>query len=115
MLVPNPTSEAKVLIGDRDAEDTTDLSDAASDFGDTEIVPGINTILVESKTIIGGKNEQNSISDDSNTDDSELRQEHEDIINKFLEEERSNNFNNFKDTCDIIETTNNNIFPDSGK
>ncbi|KAF5289894.1 hypothetical protein FQA39_LY14956 [Lamprigera yunnana] len=41
MLVPNPTVEAKVLIGDRDAEDTTDLSDAGSDYEDEKVTPNV--------------------------------------------------------------------------
>lgn len=69
MLVPNPTTDAKVLIGDREAEDTSDLSDAASDYGDTESVPSINNILVESKTIIGGHNLLSFDSPDSDTAD----------------------------------------------
>lgn len=53
MLVPNPITEAKVLIGDKEAEQ---LSDRDSDYGDTELVQDIKNILVNSKTIIGGKN-----------------------------------------------------------
>lgn len=67
MLVPNPTIETKVLIGDRDAEDTTDLSDAASDYGDIETVPTVNSILIENKTIIGGKNALNNITTPEDT------------------------------------------------
>ncbi|KRT85760.1 hypothetical protein AMK59_2016 [Oryctes borbonicus] len=53
MLVPNPITEAKVLIGDKEAEE---FSDRDSDYGDPEVVPDIKNILVNSKTIIGGKN-----------------------------------------------------------
>lgn len=60
MLVPNPSTDAKVFIGDREADDTTDLSDAASDYDDdqseSESAPSLETILVKSKTVIGGKN-----------------------------------------------------------
>lgn len=56
MLVPNPTTEAKVFIGDKEAENTSDLSDIASDYEEVETTPTINTILVDSKTVIGGKN-----------------------------------------------------------
>lgn len=56
MLVPLPNGEAKVLIGDKEAEDTSDLSDAASDYGDAQAAPGINSILVDSRTVIGGRN-----------------------------------------------------------
>ncbi|KAJ8913546.1 hypothetical protein NQ315_017097 [Exocentrus adspersus] len=56
MLVPNPTTEAKVLIGDKEVDDTSDLSDIASDYEDTDPVPGRQSLIVESKTVIGGKN-----------------------------------------------------------
>ncbi|CAG9854521.1 unnamed protein product [Phyllotreta striolata] len=56
MLVPNPTTEAKVLIGDKEVDETSDLSDVESEFGDTEIVPTRHSVLVDSKSIIGGKN-----------------------------------------------------------
>nr|CAI5826659.1 unnamed protein product [Callosobruchus analis] len=56
MLVPNPTTEAKVLIGDKEVEETSDLSDVASDYGEAESVPGRTSLLIESKTVIGGKN-----------------------------------------------------------
>lgn len=56
MLVPNPTTEAKVFIGDKEAENTSDLSDVASDYEEVEANPTINSILVDSKTVIGGKN-----------------------------------------------------------
>lgn len=56
MLVPNPTTDAKVFIGDKEAENTSDLSDVASDYEEVEINPTINSILVDSKTVIGGKN-----------------------------------------------------------
>lgn len=56
MLVPNPSTEFRALIGDRDAEDTSDLSETGSDIEETEGVHDIKTILVDSRTIIGGKN-----------------------------------------------------------
>lgn len=56
MLVPNPTTEAKVFIGEKEAENTSDLSDVASDYDEIEVNPTINSILVDSKTVIGGKN-----------------------------------------------------------
>lgn len=46
----------QVLIGDKEVDDTSDLSDIASDYGDPEPIPGRQSLLVESKTIIGGKN-----------------------------------------------------------
>lgn len=83
MLVPNPVVEAKVLIGDRDAEDTTDLSDAASDYGDIDTVPTANTILIENKTIIGGKN---AILNDTKTEDDILTDENVHKENVEIEE-----------------------------
>ncbi|XP_019871463.2 uncharacterized protein LOC109599854 isoform X2 [Aethina tumida] len=56
MLVPDPTGDAKVLIGDKELDETSDLSDVASDFGDIESAPSVNCILLKSKTVIGGKN-----------------------------------------------------------
>lgn len=56
MLVPNPTIDAKVFIGDKEAENTSDLSDVPSDYEEVEVTPTINSILVDSKTVIGGKN-----------------------------------------------------------
>lgn len=56
MLVPNPSTEYRALIGDRDAEDTTDLSETGSDLEDTDSIHDIKTMLVDSRTVIGGKN-----------------------------------------------------------
>lgn len=56
MLVPSPSTEFRALIGDRDADDTTDLSETGSDIDDTETVSTIKNILVDSRTVIGGKN-----------------------------------------------------------
>ncbi|XP_057670595.1 uncharacterized protein LOC130902455 isoform X1 [Diorhabda carinulata] len=56
MLVPKPTTDAKVLIGDKEVEETSDLSDVESEYGDTKIVPTRQNLLVNSKKIIGGKN-----------------------------------------------------------
>ncbi|CAH0557348.1 unnamed protein product [Brassicogethes aeneus] len=66
MLVPDPTGDAKVLIGDKELDETSDLSDIDADFGDTETIPEVKSLLVNSKTIIGGKNsiEQVSIGSD---------------------------------------------------
>ncbi|KAK4879365.1 hypothetical protein RN001_007511 [Aquatica leii] len=79
MLVPNPISEAKVLIGDREADDTSDLSDIGSDYEDTGKAIGIESLLVDSKTIIGGKNPiasiNNEIQSDGSTDASNLAEE----------------------------------------
>lgn len=54
MLIPNSNTEYRARIGDRDAEDTTDLSDVGSEAD--EMSSDIKHVLVNSKTIIGGKN-----------------------------------------------------------
>ncbi|CAB3240124.1 unnamed protein product [Arctia plantaginis] len=56
MLVPNSNTEYRALIGDRDADDTTDLSDNASDSEDQslEYRSDVKKVL-ESKHVIGGK------------------------------------------------------------
>ncbi|KAL0901977.1 hypothetical protein ABMA27_007114 [Loxostege sticticalis] len=56
MLVPNSNTEYRALIGDRDADDTTDLSDNASDQEDEpdEYKSDIKKVL-DSKHVIGGK------------------------------------------------------------
>ncbi|XP_030021103.2 uncharacterized protein LOC115440786 isoform X3 [Manduca sexta] len=59
MLVPNSNTEYRALIGDRDADDTTDLSDNASDADeDAEYKSDIKRVL-DSKHIIGGKTKIN--------------------------------------------------------
>lgn len=84
MLVPSPTEDCRTLIGDRNADEISDLSEAGSDCdsvtddngiinnrtGDTE--ENVNhsqvtyntydlpNVLLESKTLIGGKNEMSS-------------------------------------------------------
>ncbi|CAH0767251.1 unnamed protein product [Diatraea saccharalis] len=57
MLVPNSNAEYRALIGDRDADDTTDLSDNVSDQEDDEdnkFKSNIKRVL-DSKHVIGGK------------------------------------------------------------
>ncbi|KAG7311040.1 hypothetical protein JYU34_003897 [Plutella xylostella] len=56
MLVPNSNTDYKALIGDRDADDTTDLSDNASDADedDSAYQSDIKRVL-DSKHVIGGK------------------------------------------------------------
>lgn len=61
MLVPNPTEDAKVLIGDKEVDDTSDLSDIGSDYGETEPPLAVNSLLVESKTVIGGRSPLESL------------------------------------------------------
>lgn len=71
MLVPSPTQDCPTLIGNRNAEEISDLSENGSDI---DSLPGEHSdnelnrngthdlphVLVESKTLIGGKNEMNS-------------------------------------------------------
>lgn len=64
MLVPSPMEDVKALIGDKTTDEVSDLSEAGSDLDDDEMEPvngrrsaDIPHSLVESKTIIGGKNE----------------------------------------------------------
>ncbi|XP_069362988.1 uncharacterized protein M7BP isoform X1 [Maniola hyperantus] len=56
MLVPNSNTQYRALIGDRDADDTTDLSDNASDAEDQDIEykSDVKKVL-DSKHVIGGK------------------------------------------------------------
>ncbi|XP_049875696.1 uncharacterized protein LOC126373556 isoform X3 [Pectinophora gossypiella] len=55
MLVPNSNTEYRALIGDRDADDTTDLSDNASEGDEeAEYKSDIKRVL-DSKHVIGGK------------------------------------------------------------
>lgn len=55
MLVPNSNTEYRVLIGDRDADDTTDLSDNASDGDEeAEYKSDVKRVL-DSRYVIGGK------------------------------------------------------------
>ncbi|XP_052743754.1 uncharacterized protein LOC112050963 isoform X2 [Bicyclus anynana] len=56
MLVPNSNTQYRALIGDRDAEDTTDLSDNASDADEQEVEYKSDAKKVlDSKHVIGGK------------------------------------------------------------
>lgn len=120
MLVPNPTIEAKVLIGDRDAEDTTDLSDAGSDFGDVEVAQGRESILVESKTVIGGKNllasvnveeEEKEVSEDGSTDAADIVEETERVMEQFMSNEQ-----NTDSIMDVIsETLNTAVIDQTGQ
>ncbi|XP_037046730.1 uncharacterized protein LOC119081716 isoform X2 [Bradysia coprophila] len=64
MLVPSPMEDVKALIGDKTTDEVSDLSEAGSDIEDEENGPmngrrsaDLPHALVESKTIIGGKND----------------------------------------------------------
>lgn len=79
MLVPSPMEEVKALIGDKTTDEVSDLSEAGSDLDDDENEPvngrrsaDLPHALIESKTIIGGKNEFGSF-DEVNTIDELLQ------------------------------------------
>lgn len=59
MLVPSPTEEVKTLIGDKSADEVSDLSEAGTESDDELSDNEVNLphVLVESKTLIGGKND----------------------------------------------------------
>lgn len=66
MLVPNSNTDYRALIGDRDADDTTDLSDNASDTEEQaeveEFKSDIKRVL-DSRHVIGGKTKIDTASD----------------------------------------------------
>lgn len=67
MLVPSPAIEVKTLIGDQNADEISDLSEAGSDLDNTSDIEDnrnsidIPHVLVENKTIIGGRNEMSTL------------------------------------------------------
>lgn len=68
MLVPSPMEDVKALIGDKTTDEVSDLSEAGSDLDDEENEPvngsaDLPHALIESKTIIGGKNEFGSFNE----------------------------------------------------
>ncbi|XP_047035553.1 uncharacterized protein LOC124641429 isoform X2 [Helicoverpa zea] len=69
MLVPNSNTEYRALIGDRDADDTTDLSDNASDSEEQAEYKSDMKKVLDSKHVIGGKPkvEENDFEPDSLT------------------------------------------------
>lgn len=69
MLVPNSNTEYRALIGDRDADDTTDLSDNASDSEEQAEFKSDMKKVLDSKHVIGGipKVEENDFEPDSLT------------------------------------------------
>lgn len=68
MLVPSPTDDIRTQIGDKNADEVSDLSEAGSDnesddeYLDSTVNSNIDLphVLVQSKTKIGGKNELNN-------------------------------------------------------
>ncbi|XP_061708264.1 uncharacterized protein LOC133518613 isoform X4 [Cydia pomonella] len=93
MLVPNSNAEYKAMIGDRDADDTTDLSDNASDNEPEELdyKSDIKRVL-ESKHVIGGAPsideldfEPDSLTIIDGSDDFEKLDEKEYMKNKLVD------------------------------
>lgn len=64
----------QVLIGDKELDETSDLSDAASDYGELDVIPTRQGLLIESKTIIGGKNPVHGGSDGESSADSGVKE-----------------------------------------
>ncbi|CAG4950579.1 unnamed protein product [Parnassius apollo] len=87
MLVPNSNTEYRALIGDRDAEDTTDLSDNASDAEDqaTGYKSDIKRVL-DSKHEIGGKPKIDEIPVDDYEPDSLMTIDGSDEFEKLYNE-----------------------------
>lgn len=76
MLVPSPMEDVKALIGDKTTDEVSDLSEAGSDLEDGENEPmngrrsaDLPHVLIESKTIIGGKNDVGSFKDVKSIDE----------------------------------------------
>ncbi|XP_053619107.1 uncharacterized protein M7BP isoform X2 [Plodia interpunctella] len=98
MLVPNSNTEYRVLIGDRDADDTTDLSDNASDAEeDAEYKSDIKRVL-DSKHLIGGK---------TKIDEEDFEPDSLTIIDGNDDFEKSNDFE-FQDK-QVLDAVNNDI------
>ncbi|XP_028167321.1 uncharacterized protein LOC114357751 isoform X1 [Ostrinia furnacalis] len=100
MLVPNSNTEYRALIGDRDADDTTDLSDNASDQEeepDEQYKSDIKKVL-DSKHVIGGKPkhddmdfEPDSLTIIDGDDFEQSGTEHEDNVADAVNEQLNNN------------------------
>lgn len=71
MLVPSPTEDVKALIGDKNADEVSDLSEAEGDINDDASsessaededddhpndATDVPNVLIQNKSIIGGKN-----------------------------------------------------------
>jgi hypothetical protein len=82
MLVPNPLTSAKVLIGDKEVDETSDLSDAASDCADDIDSPTRN-LLIDSSIVIGESvARNNSFSDEETSFDSGVREDREEFSDR---------------------------------
>ncbi|XP_034177415.2 uncharacterized protein LOC117602933 isoform X3 [Osmia lignaria lignaria] len=103
MLVPNPSADYKALIGDKDAEDTSDLSECSSAQSDEEIekelMEAINNVVPRSPERTGFENgidhRMETLNDDSNQNHMEMFPE--DTLNRkngSLEKTESNGQSN---------------------
>lgn len=99
MLVPNSNTEYRALIGDRDADDTTDLSDNASEIEESEYKSDIKRVL-DSKHVIGGKTK---IDDDFEPDSLTIV---EDDFQKLVENEYKDNETAVNDIINEINDNN---------
>ena len=80
MLVPNPSADYKALIGDKDAEDTSDLSECSSAQSDEEIekelMEAINNVVPRSPKRTGFENgidhRMETLNDDSKQNHMEM-------------------------------------------
>ncbi|CAK1601584.1 unnamed protein product [Parnassius mnemosyne] len=99
MLVPNSNTEYRALIGDRDAEDTSDLSDNASDAEDqpSEYKSDIKRVL-DSKHEIGGKPKIDDILVDDYEPDSLMTIDGSDEFEKL--------YNESKESKEIVDAIN---------
>ncbi|XP_075991845.1 myosin-7a binding protein isoform X2 [Anticarsia gemmatalis] len=109
MLVPNSNTEYRALIGDRDADDTTDLSDNASDSEEqaADYKSDMKKVL-DSKHVIGGipKVEDSDFEPDSLTIlDGE--DEFEQLVDKMQDDKTVDAIiNEINDNVTIVETVN---------
>lgn len=86
MLVPNSNTDYRALIGDRDAEDTTDLSDNASDAEEQIEFKSDMKRVLDSKHVIGGKPRFDDVLTDDCEPDSLMTFDGTDDFEKLYEE-----------------------------
>ncbi|XP_026320113.1 uncharacterized protein LOC113230412 isoform X2 [Hyposmocoma kahamanoa] len=107
MLVPNSNTEYRVLIGDRDADDTTDLSDNASDGdGEAEYKSDVKRVL-DSRHVIGGKPKIENLLDyepDSLTilQNDIKKEETVEAVNNEIAEKIENNFDSLENVNESV-------------
>lgn len=86
MLVPNSLMNAKVLIGDQEAAETSDLSDATSDCEDETSPPENVNFLIEPSETVSDKTltigQELLVSDEESSFDSGVREDRDDFSDK---------------------------------